>query len=210
LVLFKEKPFTLYQKFDDASLVTLANNGNVLAENCLIDRYKRLVKIKARTYFLIGADTEDIIQEGMIGLYKAVRNYDNSKSASFRIFAEICIIRQIITAIKKSSRIKRKPPGNCISLNQPIEPVEGFDRTLLDIIDDLKINDPMSILLSKERFRELKIKLKNILSNLEKIVLKAYLDGNTYHDIALEIKKNSKCVDNTIQRIKRKLEFIAK
>jgi len=210
LVVFKEKPFIFHQKYDDALLVSMANHGNTLAEYCLINRYKKLVRMKTRTYFLIGADKEDIIQEGMIGLYKAVRNYDNSKYTSFRVFAEICIMRQIITAIKKSSRKKRTPPDSCVSLNQPIEYEEGYSRTLLDIVDDLKINDPMSIFLSKERLQELTAKLNTVLSNLERKVLSAYLDGKTYRDIAFEIQKNSKCVDNAIQRIKKKLEFINK
>lgn len=210
MVVFKEKPFIFHQKYDDALLVSMANNGNTLAEYCLINRYKKLVRMKTRTYFLIGADKEDIIQEGMIGLYKAVRNYDNSKYTSFRVFAEICIMRQIITAIKKSSRKKRTPPDSCVSLNQPIEYGEGYSRTLLDIVDDLKINDPMSIFLSKERLQELTAKLNTVLSNLERKVLSAYLDGKTYRDIAFEIQKNSKCVDNAIQRIKKKLEFINK
>ncbi len=210
MVVFKEKPFIFHQKYDDALLVSMANNGNTLAEYCLINRYKKLVRMKTRTYFLIGADKEDMIQEGMIGLYKAVRNYDNSKYTSFRVFAEICIMRQIITAIKKSSRKKRTPPDSCVSLNQPIEYEEGYSRTLLDIVDDLKINDPMSIFLSKERLQELTAKLNTVLSNLERKVLSAYLDGKTYRDIAFEIQKNSKCVDNAIQRIKKKLEFINK
>ncbi len=210
MVVFKEKPFIFHQKYDDALLVSMANHGNTLAEYCLINRYKKLVRMKTRTYFLIGADKEDIIQEGMIGLYKAVRNYDNSKYTSFRVFAEICIMRQIITAIKKSSRKKRTPPDSCVSLNQPIEYEEGYSRTLLDIVDDLKINDPMSIFLSKERLQELTAKLNTVLSNLERKVLSAYLDGKTYRDIAFEIQKNSKCVDNAIQRIKKKLEFINK
>ena len=210
MTLFKEKPLIFHQKYDDVLLANLANNGNTQAEYCLINRYKKLVKMKARTYFLIGADKEDIIQEGMIGLYKAVRNYDNSRFTSFRIFAEICIMRNIITAIKKSSRKKRKLLNSCISLNQPFEYEEGYSRTLLDIIDDYKINDPMSIFLNKERLQELKNKLNIVLSNLERKVLEAYLDGKTYREIAFEIKKNSKCVDNAIQRIKRKLEFINK
>ncbi len=210
MAVFKEKPFIFYQKYNDAILVSMANNGNTIAEYCLINRYKKLVRMKTRTYFLIGADKEDIIQEGMIGLYKAVRNYDNSKSTPFRIFAEICIMRQIITAIRNSSRKKRTPPDCCVSLNQPIEYEEGCSRTLLDIVDDLRINDPMSIFLSKERLQELTTKLNTILSNLERKVLKAYLDGKTYRDIAIEIQKNNKCVDNAIQRIKKKLEFINK
>ncbi|MDD3655361.1 MAG: RNA polymerase sporulation sigma factor SigH [Atribacterota bacterium] len=209
-MIFKETPFIIYEKYDDRLLVNLANNGNVLAEHYLINRYKRLVKTKARAYFLIGADTEDIIQEGMIGLYKALQNYDNSKLTSFRVFAEICISRQIITAIKKASRKKHKPLNCCISLNQPIENVEYCDRTLIDIIDDLNISDPMNIFLSRERLQELKIILNNLLSNLERKVLEAYLDGKTYRDIALKLKKSSKCVDNAIQRIKKKIDLINK
>lgn len=210
MVIFKEKPFIFHNKYDDNLLVNLTNNGNSLAGYCLIKRYKKLVRMKARAYFLIGADKEDVIQEGMIGLYKAVKNYDSSKFTPFRVFAEICIMRQIITAIKKSSRKKRKATNYCISLNQSIVHEEGYNRTLLGIVDDSKINDPMSIFLGKERLQELKIKLNGLLSNLERKVLKEYLDGKTYRDIAMEIKKNIKCVDNTIQRIKKKLEFIDK
>lgn len=166
--------------------------------------------MKARAYFLIGADKEDIIQEGMIGLCKAVKNYDNSRSTSFRIFAEICIMRNIITAIKKFSRKKRKLLNSCISLNQSFECKEGYGRTLLDIVNDSKLNDPMCIFLNKERLQELKIKLNTALSSLERKVFEAYLEGKTYKEIAFEIKKNNKCVDNAMQRIKRKLEFINK
>lgn len=211
LIAVKEKEYTsnIYQNYDDRLLVSMANNGNILAEQCIINKYKKLVKMKARTYFLIGADIEDVVQEGMIGLYKALRNYDDSKFPSFRVFAEICIYRQIITAIKKASRQKHKPLNSSISLNQNVS-FDYYDRTLFDVVDGININDPMNIFLTQERFQELKIKLNNMLSKLERTVLKCYLEGKTYRDIALEVKKSVKSIDNAMQRIKRKLEIIAK
>lgn len=206
----KERVFKNYQNCDDRYLISLAQSGNAIAEYRLINRYKKIVKRKARAYFLIGADTEDIIQEGMIGLYKALRSFDNTKSTSFRVFAEICINRQIITAIKMASRKKHIPLNYGISLNQPIDHIESDNRTLIDIVDDLNINDPMDIFLTRESLQELKIKLNNILSVLERKMLKAYLEGKTYQEIALEIKKSPKSVDNGMQRIKRKLDLLGK
>ena len=211
-MVFKVKPYPInnnvYQKYDDRLLVSMANNGDILAEQYIINKYKKLVKMKARTYFFIGADIEDVIQEGMIGLYKALKNYNDSKFPSFRIFAEICISRQIITAIKKASRKKHKPLNYSISLDQNIN-FECDSRTLFDIVDDININDPMNIFLTQERFQELKIKLDNMLSKLERKVLKCYLEGKTYRDIALEVKKSVKSIDNAMQRIKRKLEILS-
>jgi len=209
LEIFEEQSFTAYRKYDDRLLVSMANCGNQLAENYIINKYKKIVKMKARTYFLVGADKEDIIQEGMIGLYKAVRSYNDLKLSSFRIFAEICINRQIITAVKMALRQKHKPLNFSVSLNQPIY-YENSDRTLLDIVDDVNMNDPMCLFLTKERFRELNINLKKLLSKLEIKVLESYLEGKTYREIASEIKKTVKSVDNAIQRIKSKLEFANK
>ena len=207
--IYQEQSFTSYRKYDDRLLVSMANCGNQLAENYIINKYKKIVKMKARTYFLVGADKEDIIQEGMIGLYKAVRSYNDLKLSSFRIFAEICINRQIITAVKMALRQKHKPLNFSVSLNQPIY-YENSDRTLLDIVDDVNMNDPMCLFLTKERFRELNINLKKLLSKLEIKVLESYLEGKTYREIASEIKKTVKSVDNAIQRIKSKLEFANK
>ena len=207
--IFQEQSFTSYRKYDDRLLVSMANCGNQLAENYIINKYKKIVKMKARTYFLVGADKEDIIQEGMIGLYKAVRSYNDLKLSSFRIFAEICINRQIITAVKMALRQKHQPLNFSVSLNQPIY-FENSDRTLLDIVNDVNINDPMCLFLTKERFRELNINLKKLLSKLEIKVLESYLEGKTYREIASEIKKTVKSVDNAIQRIKSKLEFANK
>ena len=207
---FKEKADPAYQNYNDRDLISLVNNGNEIAEYCLINKYKRIVKIKARAYFLIGADTDDIIQEGMIGLYKAVRSYDNNKSTSFKAFAEICINRQIITAIKAASRKKHIPLNYCLSLNQQIDNIENSDRTLLDIIDDLNLNDPMNIFLNRESIQELKMRLNDMLSNLERKILQTYLEGKTYQEIALEINKSTKSVDNGMQRIKKKLDLLGK
>jgi len=206
LEVFEEKSFTTYQKYNDRLLVSMANCGDHLAEQFIIYKYKNLVKMKSRTYFLVGADREDIIQEGMIGLYKAVRSFDDLKLSSFRAFAEICINRQIITAVKMASRQKHKPLNFYISLNQPLY-YENSSLTLLDIVDDVNMNDPMSLFLNQERFREFKIKLKKLLSKLERNVLESYLEGKTYREIAIEIKKNVKSIDNAVQRIKSKLGF---
>lgn len=187
----------------------MANRGDLLAEQYIINKYKKLVKIKARAYFLVGADAEDIIQEGMIGLYKAVRSFNDVKLSSFRAFAELCINRQIITAIKSASRQKHLPLNYYISLYQPMYN-ENSDQTLLDIVDDEKMNDPLSNFLSQERLQEVKNRFKKELSTLEIKVLESYLEGKPYREIASDINRSDKSVDNALQRIKRKLEAIIK
>ena len=209
MVIFEEKSLNTYRKYNDHELTGMANCGDLLAEQQLINKYKKLVKIKARAYFLIGADAEDIIQEGMIGLYKAVRSFNDVKLSSFRAFAEICINRQIITAIKSASRQKHIPLNTYISLYQPMYP-ENSDQTLLDTVDDAKLNDPLSYFLSQERLQEAKNRFKKELSTLEIKVLESYLEGKTYHEIACEINRSDKSVDNALQRIKRKLESMIK
>ncbi|MBN2396401.1 MAG: RNA polymerase sporulation sigma factor SigH [Candidatus Atribacteria bacterium] len=211
MVVFQEKPVAAYQKYDENSLANLAHCGDALAEKYIINQYKRFVKVKARTYFLVGADQEDLIQEGMIGLYKAIRNYDSAKVSSFKVFAEICINRQMISAIKKATRQKNLPLNSYISLNQPVYH-EDSNRalTLLETIDDSNGNDPMSLFLSQERFKELRNQLRKALSKLEHSVLKSFLEGKTYHEISSEVRKSEKSIDNALQRIKRKLEFIIK
>ena len=208
-MIFVEKSLNSYRKYNDRLLVNLATCGDLLAEEHLINKYKKMVKIKARAYFLVGADTEDIIQEGMIGLYKAVRSFDCHKLSSFKAFAEICIHRQIVTAIKMASRQKHKPLNFYISLNQPVYS-DDSECTLLEIIGNTQINDPMSFIVTQERFEELKNKLKKILSKLERTVLENYLAGMAYNEIAIEINRSIKSIDNAMQRIKRKLEIIAK
>jgi len=204
-----EKGFINYRNCDDEELIYLASQGDLVAEECLINKYKKLVKIKARSYFLIGADTEDIIQEGMIGLYKAVRNYQFKKLSSFKAFAELCITRQIITAIKSATRQKHIPLNSYISLNKPIYN-EDSDRTLLDIVDNISINDPQDLFLNGEKLNNLKMRIKRILSDLERDVLESYLDAKSYQEIAADLGRHVKSIDNALQRIKRKLELITK
>jgi len=204
-----ERGFINYRNCDDEELICLACQGDLIAEESLINKYKKLVKIKARSYFLIGADTEDIIQEGMIGLYKAVRNYQFKKLSSFKAFAELCITRQIITAIKSATRQKHIPLNSYISLNKPIYN-DDSDRTLLDIIDNMSINDPQDLFLNGEKLNHLKVKIKRILSDLERDVLESYLDAKSYQEIAADLGRHVKSIDNALQRIKRKLELITK
>ncbi|MGB2782873.1 MAG: RNA polymerase sporulation sigma factor SigH [Atribacterota bacterium] len=204
-----DKGFINCRNYDDEELVYLACQGDLLAEEYLINKYKKLVKIKARSYFLIGADTEDIIQEGMIGLYKAVRNYQFKKLSSFKAFAELCITRQIITAIKSATRQKHIPLNSYISLNRPIYN-EDSDRTLLDIVDNININDPQDLFLNSEKLNNLKARIKKILSDLERDVLESYLDAKSYQEIAVDLGRHVKSIDNALQRIKRKLELITK
>jgi len=204
-----ERCLTNYRKYEEEELICLANQGDSIAEEMVISKYKKLVKVKARSYFLIGADTEDIIQEGMIGLYKAVRNYQLKKISSFKAFAELCITRQIITAIKSATRQKHIPLNSYISLNRPIYN-EDSDRTLLDIVDSLNTNDPQDLFLNNEKLESLRKKINKKLSDLERDVLEAYLEAKSYQEISQELGRHVKSIDNALQRIKRKLELIEK
>ena len=163
------------------------------------------MKAKAKSYFLIGADKEDIIQEGMIGLYKAVRDFDASKTNSFNGFADICITRQIITAIKTATRQKHIPLNSYISLNKPVYDEES-ERTLLDIIATSIVTDPEELIISKEELKHIESKMNELLSDLELQVVEYYLNGKSYQYIADKLKRDVKSIDNALQRVKRKLE----
>ena len=169
------------------------------------EKYKNFVKAKAKSYFLIGADKEDIIQEGMIGLYKAVRDFDASKTNSFKGFADICITRQIITAIKTATRQKHIPLNSYISLNKPVYDEES-ERTLLDIIATSIVTDPEELIISKEELKHIESKMNELLSDLELQVVEYYLNGKSYQYIADKLKRDVKSIDNALQRVKRKLE----
>jgi len=195
----------LYNVMVDEEIVDLAQRGDDIAQEYLINKYKNFVRAKARSYFLIGADREDIIQEGMIGLYKAIRDFRGDKLSSFRAFAELCITRQIITAIKTATRQKHIPLNSYVSLNKPIYD-EDSDRTLMDVISGTKITDPEELVISREEFDDIEEKMGEILSSLEWQVLMAYLEGKSYQEIALELKRHVKSIDNALQRVKRKLE----
>ncbi|MBS4534023.1 RNA polymerase sporulation sigma factor SigH [Clostridium sp. D2Q-14] len=190
---------------DDGEIVKRAKDGDTQALEYLIKKYKNFVRAKARSYFLIGADKEDIIQEGMIGLYKAIRDFREDKLASFRAFAELCITRQIITAIKTATRQKHIPLNSYVSLNKPIYDEES-DRTLMDVLSGAKVSDPEDLIISQEELSRIEEKIGEILSELEWEVLMSYLQGKSYQEIAVDLKRHVKSIDNALQRVKRKLE----
>lgn len=189
----------------DEEIVESAKEGDTEAQEYLITKYKNFVRAKARSYFLIGADREDIIQEGMIGLFKAIRDFKADKLSSFRAFAELCITRQIITAIKTATRQKHIPLNSYISLNKPIYDEES-DRTLLDVLSSTQISDPEELIISREELGSIEDKIGEILSDLEWKVLMAYLQGKSYQEMAEELQRHVKSIDNALQRVKRKLE----
>jgi len=197
--------FLEYEAMPDEEIVDYARDGSNIALEFLIHKYKNFVRAKARSYFLIGADREDIIQEGMIGLYKAIRDFRSDKLSSFRAFAELCVTRQIITAIKTATRQKHIPLNSYVSLNKPIYD-EDSDRTLLDIISGSKVTDPEELIINREEFGDIEEKMVQILSDLEWKVLMLYLEGKSYQEIAVELRRHVKSIDNALQRVKRKLE----
>lgn len=196
-----------YQSLEESQIVDFARNGDDRAQEFLIKKYKNFVRAKARSYFLIGADKEDIIQEGMIGLFKAIRDFKSDKISSFRAFAELCITRQIITAIKTATRQKHIPLNSYVSLNKPIYDEES-ERTLLDVITGSKVSDPEELLISREEVNSIESKIGEILSELEWQVLTYYLQGKSYQEIAKDLDRHVKSIDNALQRVKRKLERV--
>ncbi|WP_037291618.1 RNA polymerase sporulation sigma factor SigH [Saccharibacillus sacchari] len=194
-----------YDFQSDEELVEAVRVGDSEALEYLIHKYRNFVRAKARSYFLIGADREDIIQEGMIGLYKAIRDFRGDKLASFKAFAELCITRQIITAIKTATRQKHIPLNSYVSLDKPIYE-EDSDRTLLDVICVSQASDPEELIINREEFSGLEDKMSEILSELERQVLMLYLDGRSYQEIAVDLRRHVKSIDNALQRVKRKLE----
>ncbi len=198
--------YEVFVNMTDEEIVADAQiNGNALAQEYLLHKYRNFVRAKARSYFLIGAEREDIIQEGMIGLYKAIRDFKSDRQSSFRAFAELCVTRQIITAIKTATRQKHIPLNSYISLNKPIYE-EDSDRTLLDVISGVRVANPEDMVISREEFEDIESKMNNILSDLEWRVLMSYLDGKSYQEIAVDIDRHVKSIDNALQRVKRKLE----
>lgn len=203
--LYEDYDLPNYRTMEDEDLVELANTDNNTALDFLIYKYKNYVRSKVRTYFIVGADKDDIIQEGMIGLYKAIRDYDKAKLTSFKSFAEICITRQIITAIKSATRQKHMPLNFYISLNKPVYEEES-ERTLEDVIPGEKIMDPMELYIGRENLDTMEARIGEVLSRLELQVLTSYIDGRTYQEIAVDLNRDVKCIDNALQRVKRKLE----
>lgn len=205
LSIYKKAEAEVYEGMEDEMLVKNAKNGDSVALDYLVRKYKNFVGAKSRAYFLIGADSEDIMQEGMIGLYKAVRDFNLNKRTSFRIFAELCVTRQIITAIKTATRQKHIPLNSYISLNKPVYD-EQSDRTLIDFVDGMKITDPEDLIISKEQVKNIEIKIGEVLSELELEILKLYVGGRSYQEISELSNRDVKSIDNALQRVKRKLE----
>lgn len=190
----------------DENLVSLAQAGDQNAEEFLIRKYKDVVRSKAHLYFMVGADREDIVQEGMIGIFKAIRSYNKTRQASFHTFAEICINRQIITAIKRATRLKHSPLNTSVSLNKPLSDNEP-DKTLEETLFSNSNTDPEALFLLKEDMDYIEGNGASIFSDLELSVWNEYLKGRSYLQIAEITGRSPKAIDNAIQRTKRKLEL---
>jgi RNA polymerase sporulation-specific sigma factor len=194
----------------DDELVRAARGGDDAALAELLTKYRAFARVKARSYFLVGADREDIVQQGMIGLYKAIRDFNPDMQSSFRAFAELCVTRQIITAIKTATRQKHGPLNNYVSFSRPVGG-DGYgdgdgERVLGDIIPTIAISDPADLVISAERIRALQAHFDEVLSDLETEVLRLYVEGKSYQEIAERLQRHVKSIDNALQRIKRKLE----
>ena len=194
-----------FDSMTDEDIALLAQQGDVEASEYLLNKYKNFVRSKARSYFLVGADHEDIVQEGMIGLFKAFRDFRPDKLASFHAFAELCVTRQIITAIKTATRQKHIPLNSYVSLNTPISEEES-DRTLMDVITEETPSNPEEMLIDREDLSVIEGRIGSLLSDLEKQVLVRYVEGKSYVEISEEMNRHVKSIDNALQRIKRKLQ----
>ena len=190
----------------DAALVSAAQQGDQGASCELIQRYRTLIRCKARSYFLIGADRDDIMQEGMIGLFKAIRDYDATRQTSFHSFAELCITRQIITAVKAATRRKHAPLNGYVSLSRSTTPDEDGERLLCDILAAKEVCDPSDIVIGAWEAEFIRSGMVESLSGFEADVLRHYSAGKSYQDIAESLGRHTKAVDNALQRVKRKME----
>ncbi|MFN2609194.1 MAG: RNA polymerase sporulation sigma factor SigH [Acidimicrobiales bacterium] len=196
----------VHVEFSDDDLVALFRQGHLEALDLLFERYRRFTRAKARTYFLVGADHDDIEQEGLIGLFKAVRDYRPERESSFRAFAELCVTRQIITAIKAATRHKHQPLNSYVSLSGQRPADTGDDRTVDDLLDTHHVADPADEVVSAERMADIRTCMAEMLSRLEVDVLHLYVEGRSYQEIGELLGRHVKSVDNALQRIKRKLD----
>jgi len=193
-------------ELDDHYLVALAKRGSADAYSRIVRRYRGFVRLKASSYFLLGGEAEDLIQEGMLGLYKAIRDYRSDRESSFRNFAELCITRQIITAVKTASRNKHAPLNQYVSFAQtPAARGDGGEAMLEEVLPGPKSDDPAECVIASEELRALVSCLSTVLSDLESRVLALYLDGCSYEVIAERVDCDTKTVDNALQRVKRKV-----
>jgi len=194
------------RELEDLQLVLRSRNGDTVALDGLIRRYTGFVRLKASSYFLAGGDSEDLIQEGLIGLYKAVRDFRPDKETSFRSFAELCVTRQIITAIKTATRFKHAPLNTYISFSHtPAGQEADGDCTLGDALPGPSVDDPSVCVISTEELQSLVFCLGTGLSRLESDALRLYLEGSSYEEMAAELGCDTKTIDNALQRVKRKV-----
>lgn len=200
----------LYNKMSDEELVLRYHNGDNGAADFLVEKYKNLVRMKARTYFLVGADNDDLIQEGMIGLYKSIRDYREDKNVVFMVFASLCINRQIMTAVTAYNRQKNSPLNNYLSLDTPVTDEQGDDAVLSDVIASRDEENPEDLFIAKEQSGQLITEVFELLSKMEKTVLELYVEGLSYSEIGKVLNKSPKAIDNAIQRIRNKINGIRK
>jgi RNA polymerase sigma-H factor len=193
------------REVEDLRLVLRARNGDGAALDTLIRRYTGFVRLKSSSYFIAGGESDDLIQEGLIGLYKAVRDFRSDKETSFRSFAELCITRQIITAIKAATRFKHSPLNTYVSFSQTPAGQEDSDCTLGDALPGSHVNDPAICVISTEELHSLVFSLGTGLSALESDALRLYLEGRSYEEMAEELGCDTKTIDNALQRVKRKV-----
>jgi len=192
-------------QLDDGYLIALAKQGSAAAYDAIVRRYYGFVRLKASSYFLAGGDSEDLVQEGLVGLYKAVRDYRTDRESSFRNFAELCITRQIITAVKTASRNKHTPLNRYVSFSNTPAGSPDPEPTLDEILPGPTAHDPVNQAISSEELRALIACLSTVLSELESRVLGLYLDGHSYQEIGEKLGCEAKTVDNALQRVKRKV-----
>ena len=189
----------------DEELLRLAKAGDDGALAELLHRYRAFARLKARSYFLVGADHEDIVQEGMIGLYKAIRDYDPGHGVRFRGFAELCVTRQILSAVKSSTRHKHAPLNGYVSFHRPALVDDDGERSVGELLGDRAVSDPADLVISAERIRDLQRHVDAALSDLEVEVLRMHVEGLSYQEIAEVLQRHVKAVDNALQRVKRKI-----
>ncbi len=192
-----------YEKMSDEEAIKLIKQGDKGALDFIMDKYKEVVNIKVSKYFIIGAEKDDIVQEGLIGLYKAIKNFDSEKDNSFKTFANLCIERQLITAIKTSNRQKHQPLNSYLSLNMSAYEDEEAEP-VIDIFDSNQIEDPLDTITKKEYYTEIENAIDKSLSDFEKKVLNRFANGESYVQIADKLNTPVKSVDNAIQRIRKK------
>lgn len=192
-----------YEKMSDEEAIKLIKQGDKGALDFIMDKYKEIVNIKVSKYFIIGAEKDDIVQEGLIGLYKAIKNFDSEKDNSFKTFANLCIERQLITAIKTSNRQKHQPLNSYLSLNMSAYEDEEAEP-VIDIFDSNQIEDPLDTITKKEYYTEIENAIDKSLSDFEKKVLNRFANGESYVQIADKLNTPVKSVDNAIQRIRKK------